>query len=106
MRRFLLPFAGRYLALVLSVLAVAGLSVGLAAGGGESTPVLALLACAVGLSAVGVRDMTQTRHAILRNYPIIGHLRFMAESIRPEMRQYFFEAEDDGAAHRAASSGL
>jgi glutamate synthase domain-containing protein 2 len=50
-----------------------------------------------GLSALGVRDLFQTRHAVLRNYPISAHLRFLLESIRPEMRQYFFEGEKDGA---------
>jgi glutamate synthase domain-containing protein 2 len=49
-----------------------------------------------GLTLVGVRDLLQTRHAILRNYPIIGHLRFFFEKIRPEMRQYFFEGDTDG----------
>ncbi len=38
------------------------------------------------LVAVGVHDLRQTRHAILRNYPVIGHLRFLLEFIRPEMR--------------------
>jgi glutamate synthase domain-containing protein 2 len=49
------------------------------------------------LSAIGIHDLTQTRHAILRNYPLIGHLRFFFEKIRPEMRQYFFESDQDGA---------
>ena len=35
-------------------------------------------------------------HAVLRNYPIAAHLRFIFEAIRPEMRQYFFEGEKDG----------
>ena len=48
------------------------------------------------LSALGIRDLVQTRHAILRNYPISAHLRFLLEEIRPEMRQYFFESETDG----------
>jgi glutamate synthase domain-containing protein 2 len=42
---------------------------------------------------LGVSDLVQTKHAILRNYPIAAHLRFLLESIRPEMRQYFFEDE-------------
>jgi glutamate synthase domain-containing protein 2 len=42
---------------------------------------------------LGVSDLMQTKHAILRNYPIAAHLRFLLESIRPEMRQYFFEDE-------------
>ena len=52
----------------------------------------------LGASALlGVRDMLQTRHAVLRNYPVAAHLRFLLESIRPEMRQYFFEGDKDGA---------
>src|SRR6476661_10765859 len=46
--------------------------------------------------AVGLYDLVQTRHAVLRNYPIAAHLRFILESIRPEMRQYFFEDEKHG----------
>ena len=49
------------------------------------------------LTAIGLRDLLQKRHAVLRNYPLIGHFRFMLESIRPELRQYFFEGENDGA---------
>jgi glutamate synthase domain-containing protein 2 len=47
--------------------------------------------------ALGLRDLTQIRHAILRNYPVAAHLRFLLEGIRPEMRQYFFEGDKDGA---------
>jgi len=47
-------------------------------------------------SILGLYDLFQTRHAILRNYPILGHLRFLFEEIRPEMRQYFFETDKDG----------
>jgi len=53
---------------------------------------LALL-CFGALLALGVYDMRQSRHAILRNYPVIGHLRFALEYIRPEMRQYFIESD-------------
>jgi glutamate synthase domain-containing protein 2 len=49
-----------------------------------------------GLSALGVRDVMQKGHAVLRNYPISAHIRFLLEEIRPEMRQYFFESEKDG----------
>ena len=56
---------------------------------------LALLLCL--LVAIGVRDSLQSRHAILRNYPVIGHLRFLFEFIRPEIRQYFIES--DAEAH-------
>ncbi len=45
------------------------------------------------LSLLGIHDVVQTRHAITRNYPIIGHLRFLIESVRPELRQYLFETD-------------
>src|SRR5215470_18403551 len=54
------------------------------------------LALAFGLAALGTVDLIQTRHAVLRNYPISAHLRFILESIRPEMRQYFFEDDKFG----------
>jgi len=47
------------------------------------------------LVVVGVRDSLQSRHAVLRNYPVIGHLRFLLEYIRPEIRQYFFESDNE-----------
>jgi glutamate synthase domain-containing protein 2 len=53
--------------------------------------VLAFLA----LVLLGLRDRQQTRHAVLRNYPVIGHLRFLFEFVRPEIRQYFFEADSE-----------
>jgi glutamate synthase domain-containing protein 2 len=49
-----------------------------------------------GLSVLGFRDLLQQNHAVLRNYPISAHIRFLLEEIRPEMRQYFFESEKDG----------
>ena len=45
--------------------------------------------------ALGLFDLTQERHAILRNYPLWGHFRFMFEFIRPEIRQYFVEDDTD-----------
>src|SRR5690242_18949076 len=48
------------------------------------------------LSAVGVHDLLQTHHSILRNCPRIGHARFMIEEIRPEIQQYFVESNTDG----------
>jgi glutamate synthase domain-containing protein 2 len=47
------------------------------------------------LSLVGIYDVTQHSHAILRNYPVIGHMRFMFEGIRPEIRQYLIESDQD-----------
>ena len=86
-------FPIRYLWLLL-------VSVLLLAGGGEwlHTHELnwALIVGCVGL-VIGLRDIRQSRHAILRNYPIIGHLRFLMEWIRPEIRQYFIESDREAA---------
>jgi len=48
-----------------------------------------------GLTLLGIHDVRQYRHAILRNYPVIGHMRFLLESIRPEIRQYMIESDTD-----------
>jgi glutamate synthase domain-containing protein 2 len=66
---------------------------------------LALLVSAV-LTGVGVHDLRQTRHAILRNYPVIGHLRFLFEFIRPEIRQYFIESDAEAAPFSRAQRSL
>jgi len=49
------------------------------------------------LAGLGIRDTRQTRHSILRNYPVIGHLRFLLEFVRPEIRQYFIEGDREAA---------
>ncbi|WP_417627285.1 FMN-binding glutamate synthase family protein [Pararhodobacter aggregans] len=52
------------------------------------------LALFAGLTAVGVYDQIQPHHAILRNYPVLGHLRYFFEMIRPEIRQYLLEDDE------------
>ena len=64
-----------------------------------------LLASAL-LLAVGIWDMWQSRHAILRNYPILGHFRFFFEYIRPEIRQYFIEADMEAEPFSRAQRSL
>ena len=56
-----------------------------------------LMAAAAALAALGTWDLVQKRHSILRAYPILGHARFIAELIRPEIYQYFIESNTDGA---------
>lgn len=48
------------------------------------------------LGVVGIHDLVQTRHSILRNYPVAGHMRFLLEHIRPEIQQYFVETNTAG----------
>ena len=47
------------------------------------------------LAVMGVYDLIQTKHSILRNYPVLGHMRFFFEGIRPEIRQYLIESDQD-----------
>src|ERR1700744_5687824 len=58
------------------------------------------------LSLLGVCDLIQRRHSIQRNYPVIGHIRWMAELIRPEIRQYLIEADEDAAPFSRSQRSL
>ncbi|MBI3215951.1 MAG: FMN-binding glutamate synthase family protein [Mycobacterium sp.] len=51
---------------------------------------------AVLLAVLGTWDVLQTRHSILRSFPILGHFRFLMELLRPEIQQYFIESNTDG----------
>lgn len=54
-----------------------------------------LLLVAAALSLLGIYDLLQTRHAVRRNYPILGNVRYLVESIRPEIRQYLIESDNE-----------
>ncbi|MGP8122538.1 MAG: FMN-binding glutamate synthase family protein [Xanthobacteraceae bacterium] len=96
MGTLMLPFTPRFIVLTLcSVVTVLLFGIGIIdhkAFGLVSFPLVVFGA----LTLLGLRDLMQKRHAVLRNYPISAHLRFLLEEIRPEMRQYFFESEKDG----------
>jgi len=47
------------------------------------------------LTFLGLYDLLQKKRSVLTNYPLIGRMRFLFESIRPELRQYFWESDDD-----------
>ncbi len=49
----------------------------------------------VGLIGLTIWDLTQTKHAILRNFPIIGHVRYLLEKVGPELRQYIVTDNDE-----------
>ena len=59
-------------------------------------PALLLLAILIPLIGVGLYDVTQKKHAVRRNFPVIGHMRYILEKIRPEINQYFIESNSDG----------
>src|SRR3954449_9188513 len=50
---------------------------------------------AAALGGVAAYDVVQRRHAILRNFPVVGHLRFVLEAIGPELRQYIVTDNDE-----------
>jgi len=80
---------------VLPVLVV--LALGSAALGALVHPAFYIALVFFGLLVVlGVYDILQSRHGILRNYPVIGHLRFFLESSGPELHQYFVESNTSG----------
>jgi glutamate synthase domain-containing protein 2 len=79
---------------VLAAVAAAGAVCGLLA----TTDPRWLWALVVLLPALGVGlwDILQTRHSVLRNHPILGHFRFLLEDLGPELHQYFVESNTDG----------
>ena len=81
------------------------LVLGLLLGQAVGWPLLGVLAFG-GLSALGVRDLTQTFSAVRRNYPIIGHIRFALEKIRPEIRQYFIESDTEATPFSRSQRSL
>ncbi|MGE4377561.1 MAG: FMN-binding glutamate synthase family protein [Burkholderiaceae bacterium] len=103
-------FPIRYTALLLcmlallwaGVVAVQRLQGGLALG----WPTGAALALCALLVLLGIYDLIQPHHAILRNYPIIGHLRYLLETIRPEIRQYFIEGDREAEPFSRAQRSL
>ena len=93
-RNFLLPFTPRYVAFTASL--VGAVVFAFAAGRFGQPALYGLALLCLGLVLLGLRDVVQTDHSILRNYPISAHLRFLFENVRPELRQYFFEDDKDG----------
>ncbi len=95
LRRIDQHFPVRYTAWLLAALVALLGGLGWVLGGPGALGLAAL--AGLFLTALGWRDTRQTRHSVLRNYPVIGHLRFLLEFIRPEMRQYFIESDNEAA---------
>jgi len=47
------------------------------------------------VASVAAHDLLQRRHAILRNFPVLGHARYLIERIGPELRQYVVAGNDE-----------
>jgi len=56
---------------------------------------LVLALVGVPIVTLGLYDLIQRRHSILRNFPVIGHFRFLIEKIGPELRQYIVADNDE-----------
>jgi len=95
MQALLLPLTARFFVLT-SVVAIALILLFADLDGYSSIYVVIPLFLFTGLTLLGIHDILQTRHAVLRNYPLMAHIRFILEEIRPEIRQYFLESEKDG----------
>ena len=102
MRRFLTSLPLRYSALILSALVVC-ISLYTLSTSGKG---LWWLIGASLLVLLGLWDLVQKHHAILRNYPIMGHFRFFFEFIRPEIRQYFIEGDTEAQPFSRAQRSL
>jgi glutamate synthase domain-containing protein 2 len=97
MRLLLLPFTPRYIVFTIALAGTAVLAA-LIYEDQELARYLGIPLAVFGTFALlGLRDLMQRKHSILRSYPIAAHIRFLFEAIRPEMRQYFFESDKDGA---------
>ena len=57
------------------------------------------------LVIVFVRDITQKKHTVLRNYPVIGHLRYLLEKQGEYFRQYFFMSDREELPFNRATRG-
>src|SRR5690625_5646830 len=66
----------------------------------------ALGAAGAALGGLAAHDLTQKRHTILRIYPVIGHMRYLLEGLRPEIQQYFIERNWDGRRSEEHTSEL
>lgn len=60
-----------------------------------SALIITLTIVAVILTGIIIYDLCQKRHAILRNFPIVGHFRYILEAIGPELRQYIVTGNDE-----------
>ena len=84
----------RYAALVIAIAATLG-GIALVVLRPHDVGGWVLAAIAGFLAVVGIVDVVQTKQSIRRNYPILAHIRFFLEEIRPEIRQYFLEDDQE-----------
>jgi cephalosporin-C deacetylase-like acetyl esterase len=57
------------------------------------------------LAGVAAYDLLQRHHAILRNFPVLGHFRYLLESVGPELRQYIVTSNDEPGPEAGMAKG-
>ena len=92
----------RFTVLAICLLATVVLAVGMV----WETDLWPLLLVFAALSALGLYDLSQPRHAVRRNYPIIGNFRWLFEALRPELRQYLFESDSEATPFSRSQRSL
>lgn len=60
-------------------------------------PAIYILYILIPIVIIGVYDVLSVKHTVLRNYPVLGHLRYVLEYIRPEIQQYFIATDHSEA---------
>lgn len=55
---------------------------------------------------LGIYDLTQPKRSLVRNYPVIGRLRYLAEDLRPKVYQYFVESDTNGTPFNRLNRSL
>jgi glutamate synthase domain-containing protein 2 len=93
---------GRYIPLILSIAATTYAALFMP----RSTWTWIVLVVGGALTLLGLFDLMQRSHAVRRNYPIIGNLRWLFESVRPEIRQYLIEGENEEAPFSRSQRSL
>lgn len=86
-----IPLSGLII-LILVLLSAVALKEGYTGNGGWYW----ILCLTLPLLLLAILNIRQKKHALLRNFPVVGYLRYFFESFRPEIRQYFFESDLDG----------
>ena len=97
-----MSLSSRYTAFALCLALLAASVAALPAWPGAWVPIAVFGA----LVLLGVRDLVQRRHSLQRNYPVIAHIRWIAELVRPEIRQYLVEADEEAAPFSRAQRSL
>ena len=60
------------------------------------SPILYSIIVVLPILFIGILDILQNKHAIRKNFPVIGQLRYLLEHFRPEIMQYFVETDTEG----------